>query len=278
MTTVRGWLYDAAGDATNGWVTVGRLSYPQHKAEGTVVEDHGKVRATADAAWTVDVPEGHTYLFSLRPDNGAQLVLRVAIPAGDAGATVWVSDRVSDDDVSTDLSALDLHLSAGVHLPAPGDDGSVPMVEDGVWTPATVLPDRVWVSLAQQPDALSGQGNVQSVSGIWLNLRRISAAPQVGDFFEYLLPLRAGVWSLTVLLMRDASRGIFDVSIDGVVVATYDAYAAAGAAAAETFTDLEVPQTALVPVRFEVTGQNPSASAAHMTVSAFSMRRTGDLA
>lgn len=111
MTTVQGWLYDAAGDKTNGSVTVGRLSYPQHEPEGTIVEDHGKVRATVDAAWTVDIPEGHTYLFTLRPDNGTKQVLRVVLPESDAGGTVWITDRLSEDDLTPEeQSAFDLHL------------------------------------------------------------------------------------------------------------------------------------------------------------------------
>lgn len=109
------------------------------------------------------------------------------------------------------------------------------------------------------------------VAGIWANTSSALSVYQMvfynsssadGDAVDYKAYLPAGTYKMVVLGWKDVNRGILKVKIDGVVVLTFDQYAAASSENERSVaTEITIATEGIKTIQVLVDGKNPSSSA-----------------
>lgn len=115
---------------------------------------------------------------------------------------------------------------------------------------------------------------VGATTGQALNIQRISSGAQ-NAFIEWDLPMDGGTWTFDLMYRKDATYGIYTISVDGVSVGTIDGYA--GVAAVSNLTSVTgiVVAPGMRAVRLTMATKNASSSNYTALFNSLSLVRTG---
>lgn len=146
---------------------------------------------------------------------------------------------------------------------------------------AAELPERIdicpwgfWYAAADQAGSVTRTANSAALGGG--HLSHSITQTGVGTYREWKVLLAAGTWTLTYVHHREPGAGIWDVSLDGVVVDdNYDAYAAGSTYnSVREVSGVVVATTNVSTLRFEVVSKNASAVNYHLALQWINWKRT----
>lgn len=130
---------------------------------------------------------------------------------------------------------------------------SVPSAKSGAWTPTA-----------------------DSSAGIAMGSYGINT-PAINEYQEWDILLESGTYSITILYLKNTSRAITTLTLDGgSSLGTFDGYNAGGSLTAlSTITGIAVSTTAMHTFRFAQLSKNASSSNYYLVLHAFHLTRTG---
>lgn len=132
----------------------------------------------------------------------------------------------------------------------------------------------MFIPALTEPVVKSGYASVVLQSSRILAHERYSTSPVVGDKVEYVVPLDAGTWTLTIVHTQANNNGTVAVSIDGVSVQTIDGYNASTGSTIATITGIAIAEAGTHRLKVEVTGKNASSASYYFALSGFSFTKT----
>lgn len=118
-------------------------------------------------------------------------------------------------------------------------------------------------------DKVTGLGGADVEDG------QVQSSGSQNDYIEWKILLNAGTWELFFNYLKNNNNGIYTVTLDGVTIATIDAYAASLASAQRSITSsIVVGSTGQHLLRFTMATKNGSSSNYYGQLQYIQIRRT----
>ncbi len=96
-----------------------------------------------------------------------------------------------------------------------------------------------------------------------------------GDELNYEIFLAAGTYTFRFMGMEHDTRGIFDLTIDGIVKGSIDTYNSSfGENYIASITGATVATSGVADVNVKINGKNASSSGYYLSITSFAMWRT----